>query len=788
MWITSNNLVSAVSKALLGGLMILGIIFLTEPASVYSSYREIDQNSDYQQSAQETTANNIYLPVSMNLYPAVKLYSAWTTDADDVQTNAFLPNEEIHLYASGLNISDGPLDIDFSWSLDGPCGSGTLYDGSQEVGSGYWNVYLLAHLPECSGVYTGTVQVAHSGLVYLQSSRFVINNPSAVALSDEPAFDKCGIPSAYQLQTWMENSPYRAVNIYIGGIHRACANSGLDAFWINEVSQQGWKLIPTWVGPQAPCSQFKHRISSDPQEAYVEGKIEADAAGLAADRLGLMGGNNIIYYDMEGYSSASSDCREATKEFIKGWVERLHEFGYRAGAYGGACSSYISDWATINPMPDNVWIADWKLPAKYDEDASVWNTRCLDAVEPNTKWANHQRIRQYAGDHAETWGGVSLGIDSNISDGEVAFVPQGPWAGQSGETLASDDRMKIQRMQLLPSGQGWLLAGQRLLWTENAASQWRDITPGSAFAEPLLAAHFVDESLGWLVSGADASGDLVVHQTTDGGNSWQSSTITDVPQDIGSAYMTFIDSSNGWLVLKLQSSSNFSLGKFYRTVDAGASWQELSLPVGEPVRFIDANRGWVAGGAEGNEIYSTSDGGATWQPRTIIPVEKNIAGNTLIDLPVFDNQIEGVVAVTFDDQEAQRVELYATEDGGNSWSLTSTVNLKTNTLAGSPAKFALAGSNLWLVASPESQLVPSLSDKTLSSDLFLISNLPEGVVNIDFSGSETGWAHIENGICSGEKFAGAELTSGASDAFRCAVRSMLFKTADGGRTWLEITP
>jgi hypothetical protein len=360
---------------------------------------------------------------------------------------------------------------------------------------------------------------------------------------------------------------------------------------------------------------------------------------------------------------------------------------------------------------------------------------------------------------------------------------------QSGDALASDERLQIEHMQLLPSGQGWLLAGQRLLWTENAGSQWSDITPSSSFAEPLLAAHFIDESMGWVVSGAQAAGDLVVHQTADGGNSWQSSsTRMDVPPDFGSAYLTFIDSNTGWLVLKLQSSSNFSLGKLYRTVDGGASWQELSLPIGEPVRFIDANRGWVAGGVQGNEIYATSDGGATWQPQTIIPVEKNIAGTTLIDLPVFDNQLEGLVAVTFDDQEAQRVELYATEDGGNSWSLASTVRLNSNKFAGSPAKFALAGSNLWLVASPESQLVPSLSGKTLSSDLSLISNLPEGVVKIDFAGSETGWAHVENGICSGEKFAGTELAPDASDAFRCEMRSMLLKTTDGGRNWLEITP
>ena len=40
--------------------------------------------------------------------------------------------------------------------------------------------------------------------------------------------------------------------------------------------------------------------------------------------------------------------------------------------------------------------------------------------------SNSQRLRQYAGDHNETWGGVTYNIDSNVLDGPVAVVPGGP--------------------------------------------------------------------------------------------------------------------------------------------------------------------------------------------------------------------------------------------------------------------------------------------------------------------------------------------------------------------------
>ena len=40
----------------------------------------------------------------------------------------------------------------------------------------------------------------------------------------------------------------------------------------------------------------------------------------------------------------------------------------------------------------------------------------------NTLWAEWQRAKQYRGDHVETWGGVSLTVDSDIIKGPVATV------------------------------------------------------------------------------------------------------------------------------------------------------------------------------------------------------------------------------------------------------------------------------------------------------------------------------------------------------------------------------
>lgn len=232
-------------------------------------------------------------------------------------------------------------------------------------------------------------------------------------------FDKCEIPTSEQLQTWKTHSPYGAVNLYIGGSCRGCANQGLMANYVTQASQQGWKFIPTWVGPQSACwpAPYCDRISNDPSAAYSQGLAEADAAVAAAINLGLAspdGSGTIVYYDLEGYGGGDPACRAAAQAFISGWTARLHGYGSQSGIYGSACGSAISDFAAIGNVPDAIWPAHW-IHSSYEPNATVWGVACLS----NGLWANHQRIRQYAGGHYESWGGVTLNIDANAIDGIV---------------------------------------------------------------------------------------------------------------------------------------------------------------------------------------------------------------------------------------------------------------------------------------------------------------------------------------------------------------------------------
>ncbi len=52
-------------------------------------------------------------------------------------------------------------------------------------------------------------------------------------------FDACNIPTLAQLQAWWNGSPYKAVNVYIGGSARGCYNLALSASYIEQISRQG---------------------------------------------------------------------------------------------------------------------------------------------------------------------------------------------------------------------------------------------------------------------------------------------------------------------------------------------------------------------------------------------------------------------------------------------------------------------------------------------------------------------------------------------------------------------
>jgi hypothetical protein len=226
-------------------------------------------------------------------------------------------------------------------------------------------------------------------------------------VSTNKGFDQCSAASTSAMQTWVESSPYSDTNLYIGGVERGCSQPNLSAAYVTALEEQGWGIIPTWVGPQAPCNGFSSSISENVSTAADQGTAQAKSAVIAARSFRL--GASIVYYDMEAYTSSACNAGAAVGAFINAWTVELHSAGFLAGVYGSP-SNAESDWTVIANLPDAVWIALW------NGNPSVENLSPLS----NSYWADNQRIHQYRGSHNETWGGVTFNIDNDNEDGPVA--------------------------------------------------------------------------------------------------------------------------------------------------------------------------------------------------------------------------------------------------------------------------------------------------------------------------------------------------------------------------------
>jgi Rv2525c-like, glycoside hydrolase-like domain len=224
-------------------------------------------------------------------------------------------------------------------------------------------------------------------------------------------FDACATPSARAMSAW-SGSPFEAIGVYVGGLNRACAQPNLTAEWVSAEIGAGWRLLPLYVGLQAPtsscgsCGKLSYSLAKAGEQGVESAEDAVEQAAAVA-----IGRGSPIYFDMEGYTRTASATR-ATLAFLAAWTEELHALGYLSGVYSSS-SSGIADLAseleTGYLEPDDVWTANWN---------GQQNTE--DPFLPSTAWAPHRRVHQFRGGHNDTYGGVTINVDSNYVDGAVA--------------------------------------------------------------------------------------------------------------------------------------------------------------------------------------------------------------------------------------------------------------------------------------------------------------------------------------------------------------------------------
>jgi hypothetical protein len=225
-------------------------------------------------------------------------------------------------------------------------------------------------------------------------------------------FDACSAPTTSQMSAWLA-SPFRSIGIYIGGANRGCSQPNLSAAWVTSVLAQGWKLVPIYVGLQAPCSGL-NAAKIDPATAGAQGAAAASDAMSRAGALAI-GTQRPVILDMEAYDNTDASCVAAVRAFVSGWAGQLHQGNYLAGFYSSAASG-IADQSAIATNPsyhhlDVIWFAHWNNEASTNEPTKAWL--------PDNLWTSHQRMHQYRGGQQETFGGVTINIDRDYLDAQV---------------------------------------------------------------------------------------------------------------------------------------------------------------------------------------------------------------------------------------------------------------------------------------------------------------------------------------------------------------------------------
>jgi len=195
------------------------------------------------------------------------------------------------------------------------------------------------------------------------------------------------------------------------------------------------------------------------------------------------------------------------------------------------------------------------------------------------------------------------------------------------------------------------------------------------FSKPntLVSYNFESEQLGWAlavtVTQGSNQGPFWIFRTVDGAKHWQRQLVGQT----SSVFLTldsfqFLDPTHGFVA----AGNPISL---YRTTDGGMHWPALGLPYadGYAVTFTDPLHGWFLAWTTVSpppnqvpHLSSTSDGGNTWNQLPDPPVDTGdrfLTATQLSNGLVFRTRLEGWLG----SNGAGQPHVYSSADGGHSW-------------------------------------------------------------------------------------------------------------------------
>jgi len=240
--------------------------------------------------------------------------------------------------------------------------------------------------------------------------------------------------------------------------------------------------------------------------------------------------------------------------------------------------------------------------------------------------------------------------------------------------------MGIVTMTFINAQDGWIMAVLEFVTheesvvifrTTNGGQTWTKVSdPNTPGALPSNGQNtglsFRDASTGW-ASGLDSPvgqpNFVWLYMTLDGGQTWQHQTLVFPRSVVSSGQLslappTFFTANDGILPVSFNPSNASDLD-VYVTHDGGATWQPTTVVTApaDVTDFLNMNHGWAAGGTT---IYMTADGGKTWTK--VFPGDHS--SFAFLTLDFVSDKIGWAINY---DYSHQSYSLLKTVDGGHTW-------------------------------------------------------------------------------------------------------------------------
>jgi len=280
----------------------------------------------------------------------------------------------------------------------------------------------------------------------------------------------------------------------------------------------------------------------------------------------------------------------------------------------------------------------------------------------------------------------------------------------------------LEAISVVDDSNAYIVGRNVCIFSTNDGGQfWQEKSNGTHL--DLYSVFFLDENLGWAGGDGDNNGG-VMHMTTDGGEHW--TRFTGFLPGYNIIDIQFVNPLKGWL----------ADGYVYRTTNGGQSWsQTLGNQVWiQDLNFVNDLLGWCVG--RGGDVYKTINGGSNWNLQSA-GTDKDL------NAVCFVNENTGWIA-------GEQI-IMKTTDGGETWE---------ESYVGYSEFFKI-------------QFFDENTGYVLAVDLYLKT----------YTGGE--YWHTVNNYELGEYLYFEDMCFTSPETGFLSGNKFLFKTSDGGNTWLE---